>query len=142
MGARLAAGVVTFEDVGPVLDSKMVMLPYERPRAEGAALIGGIPSLDFRYGNVWTNIDTLLFAKVSPAPGTRFRVTITRAGKPVFTGEIPYARTFGEVAEGAPLLYLNSLMNVSLALNMGDFAKQHGIGSGADWHVRVEKVVP
>lgn len=142
MGARLAAGIATFEDVGPVLDSKMVLLQYEQPRFEGAALVGGIPSLDFRYGNVWTNIDTTLFARLAPKPGDRFRVTITRAGKVVYSSELPYARTFGEVPERAPLLYLNSLMNVSFALNMGDFAKQHGIGSGADWNVRVEKVAP
>jgi S-adenosylmethionine hydrolase len=35
---------------------------------------------------------------------------------------------------------LNSLMNVAIALNMGDFAKTHGVGSGAAWSVRIEKV--
>ena len=54
-------------------------------------------------------------------------------------GEMPYARTFGDVPEGAPLLYLNSLMNVSFALNQGDFVKAHGVACGADWSVRVER---
>ena len=67
-------------------------------------------------------------------------MTIARAGKVVYTGEMPYARTFGDVPKGAPLLYLNSLMNVSFALNMDDFAKKHGIASGAEWSVRVEKL--
>ena len=58
----------------------------------------------------------------------------------MFTGELPYLRTFGEVDAGAPLLYLNSLLSVSFALNMDDFAKKHGIASGPDWNVRVEKV--
>jgi hypothetical protein len=57
----------------------------------------------------------------------------------VFEGEIPYARTFGDVSRGAPLLYLNSLMNVALALNQGSFAKEHGIASGADWSIRIRK---
>jgi S-adenosylmethionine hydrolase len=142
VGARLAAGTVTFEDVGPLQEPRVVMLSYERPRLDGSALIGSIPSLDFRYGNVWTNIDADLFTKLAPKPGDRFRVSVTRAGKPVFAAELPYARTFGEVPEGAPLLYLNSLMNVSFALNMGNFAQQHGISSGADWNVRLEKVAP
>ncbi|HEY1109866.1 MAG TPA: SAM hydroxide adenosyltransferase, partial [Opitutaceae bacterium] len=60
-------------------------------------------------------------------------------GRQVYSGEMPYARTFGDVPEGAPLLYLNSLMNVSFALNVGDFAKTHGIASGAEWTVRLEK---
>jgi S-adenosylmethionine hydrolase len=140
VGARLAAGVVAFDDIGPLLEPKVVALPYERPRLENGVLIGTIPFLDFQYGNVWTNLDETLFAKLNAAAGDRFRVTIARAGKKVYEGEMPYAHTFGDVVEGAPLLYLNSLMNVSFALNLGDFAKQHGIASGGEWSVRVEKL--
>jgi S-adenosylmethionine hydrolase len=140
VGARLAAGAISFDDVGPLLEPKVVTLPYERPRLEDNVLVGTIPFLDFQFGNVWTNLDESLFARLAPTPGDRFHVTIARGGKVEYRGEMPYARTFGEVAEGAPLLYLNSLMNVSFALNLGDFAKAHGIGSGGEWSVRVEKV--
>jgi S-adenosylmethionine hydrolase len=142
VGARLAAGVMAFDDVGPALPPRVVMLAYERPRLEGGALVGTIPFLDFQYGNVWTNLDETLFARLAPKVGGRFRVTITHAGKPAFTGDMPYVRTFGDVPEGAPLLYLNSLMNVSFALNLGDFVKRHGIACGAEWSVRVEKLTP
>ena len=142
VGARLAGGVIAFEDVGPELPARVVALAYEKPRVEAGVLVGTIPYLDFQYGNVWTNLDEALFAKLAPVVGERFRVSIARAGEPVFTGELPYARTFGDVAEGAPLLYLNSLMNVSFALNVGNFAKQHGIGCGATWSVRIEKLNP
>jgi S-adenosylmethionine hydrolase len=142
VGARLAAGVVTFDEVGPLLEPKVVALAYEKPRLEGGALVGTIPFLDFQYGNVWTNLDETLFAKLGVKPGDRVRVTIARAGQTVFAGEMPYARTFGDVTEGAPLLYLNSLMNVSFALNVGNFAKKHGVASGAEWSVRVEKAKP
>jgi hypothetical protein len=43
------------------------------------------------------------------------------------------------VAEGEPLLYLNSLLNVAFALNMGSFSEKHGLSSGGDWTVRVER---
>ena len=142
VGARLAAGVIAFEDVGPVQAAPLVMLRHEKPRREGRALIGSVPMLDHRFGNVWTNVDETLFAQLAPKVGERFRVTIARAGKAVFDGELPYAKTFGDVPEGAPLLYLNSLMNVSFALNVGDFARTHGIRSGAEWSVRIEKVAP
>jgi S-adenosylmethionine hydrolase len=142
VGARLAAGVVKFDDVGPLLEPRVVTLAYEHPRREGRTLVGTIPYLDFQYGNVWTNLDEPFFAQLAPKVGDRFRVTIARDKTPVFTGELPYARTFGDVPEGTPLLYLNSLMNVSFALNQGDFAKKHGIAFGAEWSVRVEKVTP
>lgn len=139
VGARLAAGVIAFEDVGPLRPPGVVTLAYERPRRERDALVGTIPFLDFQFGNVWTNLDESLFAALQPKVGERFRVTIAHGGKAVFTGDMPYARTFGDVPEGEPLLYLNSLMNVALALNQGDFAKKHGVASGADWSVRIER---
>ncbi len=138
-GARLAAGVVTFEEVGPVLEAKVVALAHEKARREGAALIGTIPYLDFQFGNVWTNLGETLFAELGVQPGERLRVTIRRGSETVYEGEMPFARTFGDVPEGEPLVYLNSLLNVSLALNMGNFAERHGIGYGAEWNVRVEK---
>ncbi|MBC7369263.1 MAG: S-adenosyl-l-methionine hydroxide adenosyltransferase family protein [Undibacterium sp.] len=140
VGARLAAEVIKFSEVGPELPPMIVALSYEKARREGGRLVGSIPALDYQYGNVWTNLDETLFEQLAPKIGDRFRVTITRAGEEIYRGELPYATSFGEVAGGAPLLYLNSLMNVSFALNVGDFAKQYGIGRGAEWGVRVEKI--
>ena len=47
VGARLAAGGLAFEDVGPVLGSKIVLLAHPQPRREGDTLVGTIPFLDF-----------------------------------------------------------------------------------------------
>jgi len=140
VGARLAAEVISFNDVGRQLPARVVTLNYERARLEGASLAGTIPALDHQYGNVWTNLDEDLFARLDPKYGQRFRVTITQKGRNIYEGEMPYVRSFGDVAEGAPLLYINSLMNLSVALNMGDFAKTHHIGRGAQWAVRIEKI--
>jgi len=71
-GARLAAGVIPFEGVGPMLPPKVVMLPYERARLEAGVLIGTIPYLDFQYGNVWTNLDEDLFNQLSRNTATAF----------------------------------------------------------------------
>jgi S-adenosylmethionine hydrolase len=142
VGARLAAGQVAFADIGPQLPDAVVRLAYESPREEAGGLIGTIPALDFQYGNVWTNLDEPLFARLKPRPGERFKVTIAEGGRVVYAGEMPYVHTFGDVPEGAPLLYLNSLLNVSFALNMGSFARKHGIASGAAWSVRIERVQP
>lgn len=140
VGAELAAGKAALADIGPKLPTEVVKLAYERPRMENGALVGTIPTLDFQYGNVWTNLDEGLFARLTPKFGERFRVTISRAGQEVYAGEVPYVPTFGDVPEGAPLLYLNSLLNVSLALNQGNFAAKHGIASGAEWSVRIERI--
>src|SRR5580698_9659197 len=54
--ARLAAGVITFEQVGPLLPKQVVTIPYQQAVLDGKALKGDIPVLDVQYGNVWTNI--------------------------------------------------------------------------------------
>jgi S-adenosylmethionine hydrolase len=142
VGAKLASGAIKFDGVGRSLEQKVVSLPYEKPKEDHGVLTGNIPYLDFQYGNVWTNIDETLFAKENAQPGQRFKVTFLKEGKPTFEEEIPYTRTFGDVPVGQPLLYLNSLMNVAVALNQGDFAKTHGIGYGSLWSVRIEKIKP
>lgn len=138
-GARLAAGAIAFGEVGPELKADIVRLAHEKARAEDGALVGGIPALDAQYGNVWTDIGETLFAGCAPRLGERFKVTIACGGKTVFAGEMPYVRTFGEVPEGQPLLYLNSLMDVSFALNLRSFAETYGIRAGAEWMVRIER---
>ena len=142
VGAKLAADKLTFEQVGAALETKVVEFAHEKARIENNVLIGTIPYLDFNFGNVWTNLSGDLFAQLKPAFGDRFRVTIFRGGEQIYRGELPYARTFGEVSEKAPLLYLNSLLNVAFALNQGNFVEQYAIGCGPDWSVRVEKVTP
>jgi S-adenosylmethionine hydrolase len=53
---------------------------------------------------------------------------------------MPYETTFSKVEKGKPLCYLNSLMNVSFALNQGSFAVTNKISSGTEWKVIIKKV--
>lgn len=135
--ARLAAGVITFEQVGPLLQPKVVTIPYQEPVFDGKRIKGDIPVLDVQYGNIWTNIPDTLFNKLNPGYGDIVHLAIFNKSKQVYSGDIPYSKTFGEVAEGKPLAYINSLLQLSFALNMGDFAKNYHIASGADWNVEV-----
>jgi S-adenosylmethionine hydrolase len=50
---------------------------------------------------------------------------------------MPFEQTFGSVPVGKPLAYLNSLLNLSFALNQGSFAETYQIGSGNDWRVEI-----
>ncbi|MBC9933003.1 SAM hydrolase/SAM-dependent halogenase family protein [Chitinophaga qingshengii] len=135
--ARLAAGAITFEQVGPVLPARVVTLPFQQAVREGQELKGNIPILDIQYGNVWTNIDASLLEPLKPKYGDVMKVTFYHQQQVVTTLEAPYSETFGAVPGGKPLAYLNSLMQLSFALNMGSLAEQYHIGSGSDWSVRV-----
>jgi len=52
---------------------------------------------------------------------------------------MPFAETFGSVPKGKPLAYLNSLLQVSFALNQASFSAVHHVYSGNDWWVEIEK---
>jgi S-adenosylmethionine hydrolase len=138
-GARLAAGVISFAEVGRELPAEVLSIPYEKPRFEEGRVFGTIEILDPQFGNIWTNIDRETFDSLELEPGDNVRITILNDGKVVLTQTLPYFRTFGRVPVGEPLLYLNSVNNVSLAINQGNYSKTFDIKSGASWSIRIEK---
>jgi len=138
-GARLASGTITFEQVGPLLEPRVVSLPYQHAAGDAAGVTGAIPLLDFHFGNVWTNIPDSLFANMRPEYGQKFLVVIRHESREMYRGAMPYVRTFGDVPEGTPLLYINSLLNVAFALNMGNFSQKFGLSAGGDWSATVTR---
>lgn len=136
-GARLAAGIISFEQVGKMLPKEVVKIPYQDAVLEGKKIKGTIPILDVQYGNIWTNIPAELFNKLEVKPGNRLHVVIYQNKIKKYEGDIPYAETFGAVAKGKPLAYLNSLLQLSFALNMGNFSATNKIYSGSEWTVEV-----
>lgn len=139
--ARLAAKTISFEQVGPVLPSKVVSIFYQEANLNKEVLKGGIPILDVQYGNVWTNIPAAFVKQLNIAPGQKLQVKIFHEGRQVYVGLMPYSETFGAVSKGQPLAYLNSLLQLSFAINQGNFARTFHIASGADWSVEVRRVL-
>jgi S-adenosylmethionine hydrolase len=138
-GARLAAGAITFEQVGKALPDSVVMLPYQKAIMEGSKIRGNIPVLDIQYGNVWTNIGADLVNPLKLQYGDTLHISIYNNGKKIYQGKMPYVETFGAVKKGKPLAYLNSLLQLSFALNMENFAKVYHVASGSNWSVEVRK---
>ena len=131
--AKLAAGKITFEQVGQQLPNQIVSLPYQKASIENNSIKGTIDILDVQYGNIWTNISGDLFKKLNPKIGDVFKVIIYKNKIKKHESTMPYMATFGGVAKGKPLLYLNSLLQVSFALNMGSFSAVHKVLSGNEW---------
>jgi S-adenosylmethionine hydrolase len=139
-GARLAAGVIPFDSVGPVLPNTVVSIPYQKAEFKQGVIYGNIPILDIQYGNVWTNIDETVLGQLGLKYGDPLRIRIFHNKKQVFEGVMPYVTTFAAVKEGQPLAYQNSLMNLSFAVNYGNFATTHKVASGPEWTVEVKSV--
>ncbi len=139
-GARLAAGIIKFEQVGPLLPPQtLISIPYREPTLVDGKLTGLIPVLDVQYGNIWTNIPKRLFDQLHLAVGDPIRVRVYHQDQLIDASVAPYQRTFGEVPVGEPLVYINSLLNVAVALNQGNYAATHKIKSGLDWFVELSR---
>jgi S-adenosylmethionine hydrolase len=140
-GARLAAGIITFEQVGAALPKQVVQIPYQKPSYENGTVKGNIPVLDVQYGNVWSNIDKQIFDKLGAKPGDKLSVLIYKNKDLVFDGDVTYANTFAEVKDGENLGYINSLLNFSVAVNQASFSEKYHVNSGAEWLIQVKKAL-
>lgn len=138
-GARLASKTITFDQVGPKLPNEVVKIEYQKPIFEKGIIKGGIPILDIQYGNVWTNIDKKTFANLNVKAGDFVKVQIFNGTKKVYDAKLKLVHTFGEVKVGTDVVYFNSLLNFSLAVNQGSFSQKHKIYSGADWSILISK---
>lgn len=140
-GARLAAGVISFEQVGPLVDiDKLVKLPVvETSYADDGSLWGAIDALDVRYGSLWTNIPRLEFEKLGISYGERVLVTIRNNERMVYTNTMVLAHSFAEVNVGETLVYPNSLDNMAVAINRGSFSQAYNVGYGTQWQISFDK---
>jgi len=71
--------------------------------------------------------------------GEFVRVRIFHDNRLVDDAVVPYQRTFGDVGLGKPLVYVNSLLNLAVALNQGSYAATHKIDSGPDWSIELSR---
>jgi S-adenosyl-L-methionine hydrolase (adenosine-forming) len=108
-------------DVGPALAS-VTRLEIAHASVGAAGIQGMIVALDGHFGNLVTNIGAADITKLGYRAGDTVAVEI--AGHAM---KVPFAKTFGAVPVGQPLLYIDSRGLVSLAINQGNFAKEHGI---------------
>lgn len=138
-GARLASGIISFEEVGPELDvQSLEMLPITEPTLDGTAVCGTIDVLDVRFGSLWTNIPRSLFLQTGAKFGDRLSITIQNDTRTVYRNIILFARSFADVYVGEALAYTNSLDCMAVAINQGSFARAYNIGTGNSWKIRIE----
>ena len=138
-GARLASGVISFQEVGPEIDPEsLTQLPVVEPYLDGKAACGTVDVLDVRFGSLWTNIPRELFLKTGAKYGDRLSITIENDTRTVYRNIILYAKSFADVYIGEALAYVNSLDCMAVAINQGSFARAYNIGTGNSWRIRME----
>ena len=139
--ARLASGKISFKKVGEILaNDSLIKIQFQQATIAGDSIKGNIPILDVQYGNVWTNIPDSLLKLKGIKPGDQVNIRIFEKDTLRYDGILLYANTFGDVPVAQPLSYLNSLLNLSFAVNEGDFSALNKIKSGPEWTVVAKKL--
>ncbi len=140
-GARLASGIISYEQVGPSLDTNdIVELPIIEAKLEGDSISGSIDVLDIRFGSLWTNIPRTLFATLGLKHGDAVDVIVQNTTRVLYRNHVVFMKSFADAYIGEPLLYVNSLDYMALAINQGNFAKAYDVGTGHGWSITLQKV--
>ncbi|PAV29767.1 DNA-directed RNA polymerase subunit delta [Virgibacillus profundi] len=140
-GARLASNTISFEEVGPVVDVENI-IELTKPKAskDGEVIRGNIDILDVRFGNLWTNINRELFKETGVEYGDSLEVTIENNTRHIYKSIMRFGRSFAESRIGEPLVFVNSVDKLGVALNQGSFANAYHIETGANWKISIRKV--
>lgn len=138
--ARLAAGVIDFEGVGPNYPvSEIVTFSIPAVSVEENAARGCVTELMEPFGNLETNIRIEDFEKTGIAQGETVRVTIRRRDKTVFEKPMLYHRSFGYAPPDGEILYNSSSGFMGIAMNKKDFARTYGVEGGSEWLLEIVK---
>ena len=117
-------------EAGPILAGwERLHLAQARITADGLA--GAVVALDGPYGNLVTDVSAELFTQMGYALGDKVAVQVGDHSLVV-----PFVRTFSDVPEGEPLLYVDSRGRMGLAVNKGHFARTHGVSPPAALLIR------
>lgn len=131
-GANLALGK-PFEDVGPVVDpDSLIRLPVAEPVARDGGLDSAVLYVD-SFGNLRLAgvPDDLHQAIGELKPGRELEVEFGAVnGSGLLRERTQWARTFGEVPVGAPLVYEDSFGHLAYADSQGNVAARLNIATG------------
>lgn len=115
VAARLAGGIDP-ADVGPEIVD-LVRLPLNKVRREGSVITGSVAHVD-RYGNLITNIPGEMIKEKNFETGRLIHITINDK---LITAT--FAKTYGDVSEGAWLALVNAQNFLEIARNLRNAAK-------------------
>jgi S-adenosylmethionine hydrolase len=126
-GAHLARGD-DWTTAGPVVEvAKLVRLDIHDAVVDEKGLRGRVIGTDGPFGNLVLNVPAESFAKLGYKIGDL--VPVQLGGKQY---ELPFVKTFSDVAVGKPLMYIDSRGRLSLGINQRSFAATYGVQPPAE----------
>ena len=138
--ARLAAGVISYEEVGPSYPvEEIVMADYIKPQKKENEVSGMIIEAGNHFGLIGTNIPFSWMKEAGMVYGDDVEVIVTHDDKVILDKTMKLEETFGKVKVGEPLVISSESRTVMLAINRGNATLEYGIGFNQGWKMTVRK---
>lgn len=136
-GARLAAGVISFEEVGPAYPVEEIIRHAVYQAEVRTDYAKGVIESHDPYGTAETNILNKEFAGTGFQYGDLLDVKINLDGEEIFHEKTVYAKTFGDVAVGETLVFQDLASYISFGVNERSFFKEYGLEEGKVYDIEI-----
>lgn len=136
-GAKLAAGVVTLADLGPIHAKPLTVLDLVEAEQDDNVILGRISRVEKPYGNLITNINRHMLEANQVEFGGRLNVEIHNNTRLTFKKSLKYVKSFGFMSPGEPLVYPDSNNQIGLAVNGASFADLYDIRTGDSYEIKI-----
>ncbi len=138
--ARLAAGVIDFEGVGPEYPvDEIVMAPYIHPEAKDGVVTGMINEAPKHFGLTGTNIPFPWLTENGMNYGDMVHITIANKQDVVLDKTVPLVKSFGYTEKGTVLVISSETGTVMVAKNQGNLVLDYNLDFGPDWKLTIRK---
>ena len=134
--ARLASGIISYEEVGPVYDlSEIKRHEIKEAKVTAEGIEGMFEINDPNFGNLWTNITLKQFLSSGFKMGDMIHTIIYHNDEIVFDQKIPYYDSFGKAADHSVMIYNNEINKMGLAEVVGNLCQDYDLSYGQDYRL-------
>ncbi|WP_276880778.1 SAM hydrolase/SAM-dependent halogenase family protein [Anaerococcus tetradius] len=138
-GAKLASNPLYYDSLMETDLDSLVYKEIKDAKINGDVIEGTIDILDVRFGSLWTNISLDLLKKMDIKQGDTIKVTIFNKTIKKYENQMTFGHSFADVGLGETIAYINSLINLGIAINQASFSDTYQIATGNDWTIFIRK---
>lgn len=138
-GAKLAGDLSYYDFLAELSLDELCYETIKDAKITDGVIEGTVDILDIRFGSLWTNISLDLLNEADIKQGDTIKVIIYYKGIKKYENQMTFGHSFADVGLGETVAYINSLINLGIAINQASFSATYQIGTGADWSIFIKK---
>lgn len=138
-GAKLAGDTSYYDFLDELSIDELCYENIKDAKITDGVIEGTVDILDIRFGSLWTNISLDMLNEAGIKQGDMIKVIIYYKGIKKYENQMTFGHSFADVGLGETVAYINSLINLGIAINQASFSATYQIGTGADWSIFIKK---